>query len=175
MKDLETTRLVVRPFALDDAPFILRLLNEPSFVRFIGDRRVRTLDDARRYLVEGPLDSYTRLGFGLYAVISKEEQTVIGMCGLLRRDALEDVDVGFAFLSEYCGRGYAFESAMAVMDHGRDVLGLGRIVAVTATDNQRSIAVLEKLGLRFERWIKLAKGEQACRLFVPPGRPASGP
>lgn len=163
---LETERLVLRRLSTHDAEFILRLLNEPSFLRYIGDRGVRTLEDARAYIAKGPIDSYDRHGFGLFLVSQKEDGAPIGMCGLLRRDALPDVDVGFAFLPAFWGKGYAFESAAAVLSYGREVLGLVRIVAITSPDNEGSIRVLSKLGMRFEGMIRLADSEPEVRLFA---------
>ena len=163
---LETERLVLRRLSAHDADFILRLLNEPSFLRYIGDRGVRTLEDARAYIAKGPVDSYDRHGFGLFLVSRKEDGVPIGMCGLLRRDTLPDVDVGFAFLPAFWGNGYAFESAAAVLSYGREILRLGRIVAITSPDNEGSMRVLTKLGMRFEGMIRLAASEPEVRLFA---------
>ena len=162
---VETTRLTLRRLTLEDARFILGLLNEPSFLELIGDKGVRTLDDARRYLETGPLASYERHGFGLYLVELKETSAPIGICGLIQRDSLDDVDIGFAFTPENWSRGYAFESASAVLDFGFDVLGLERIVAITSRDNEPSIKVLERLGLRFEKELRLAADEEPVKLF----------
>jgi len=142
MKSLETPRLLLRPFAFSDAPFILRLLNEPSFLEHIGDKGVRTLEDARRYLEDGPLASYARHGHGLMAVVSKETREAIGMCGLLKREHLDHPDLGYAFLPEAWGQGYAFEAARAVLeDAGQD-----RVLALVSPENGPSIRLLEKLG-----------------------------
>jgi RimJ/RimL family protein N-acetyltransferase len=162
---LETERLLLRRITTDDAEFILDLLNQPSFLRYIGDKEVRNVADAIQYIQTGPIASYERFGFGLYLVELKENGESIGMCGLLKRDSLPDVDVGFAFLPSYWSRGYAFESAGAVMNYGREVLGLRRIVAITSPDNDASIRLLEKIGLRFERMIKLASDQPEVRLF----------
>jgi RimJ/RimL family protein N-acetyltransferase len=162
---VETERLVLRRFSTDDAEFILELLNQPSFLRYIGDKEVRNNADAVRYIQNGPVASYERFGFGLYLVELKDSEVPIGICGLLKRDSLPDVDVGFAFLPSYWSRGYAFESAAAVMAYGRDVLGLRRIVAITSLDNDASIRLLEKLGLRFERLVKLAADQSEVKLF----------
>ena len=164
---VESDRLQLRRIELDDAGFLLDLLNQPSFLHFIGDKGVRTLDDARHYILTGPLASYQRLGFGMYLTLLKESQIPIGICGLLKRDCLEDVDIGFAFLPQFWARGYAFESASAVMAYGREALGLGRIVAVTSPDNHGSIHVLEKLGLRFEAMVRLYKDSPEIKLFTP--------
>lgn len=163
---LETDHLALRRLALDDADFILDLLNDPSFLRYVGDKGVRTQEDARRYILEGPVDSYERFGFGLYLVTVKETGVRTGICGLLKRETLPDVDVGFAFLPAFRSKGYATESASAVVAYGRDVLGLRRIVAITTPDNEGSIHVLEKIGFRFERMIRLADEGPALTLFA---------
>jgi [ribosomal protein S5]-alanine N-acetyltransferase len=161
---IQTKRLVLRLLELNDADFILELLNEAAFLRFIGDKGVRTQADAREYIRKGPIDSYGRLGFGLYATCLRDG-TPIGICGLVKRDGLADVDVGFAFLSRHCSRGYAVESAAAVLAHARRELRLQRIVAITAPENLGSIAVLEKIGLKFERMIRLSEHSPELKLF----------
>jgi len=166
VKVLETDRLILRWMSIDDAAFILGLLNEPSWLQFIGDRGVRTIDDARDYILKGPVAMYSRLGFGLYAVELKEGCIPIGICGLVKRDFLDDVDIGFAFLPKYWRQGYAYESASAVMTYGTGVLGLKRIVAIAASDNYGSVRILEKLGLRFEKIVRYPDDGQAVRLFA---------
>jgi len=166
---IETERLVLRRLTTGDAEFIVELLNQPSFLRFIGDKGVRNTEDAVRYLETGPLASYEQHGFGLYLVELKESGIAIGMCGLLKRDSLPDVDVGFAFLPHHWSQGYAFESASAVMTYGRKALGLRRIVAITSPNNDASIRLLEKIGLRFERLIKLSEDQDEVRLFASNG------
>jgi RimJ/RimL family protein N-acetyltransferase len=163
LKVLETDRLILRRLSTDDAEFILELVNDPAFLRFIGDRGVRTLDDARAYILKGPVDMYDRLGHGLYAV--ELAGVPIGMCGLIKRDALEDVDLGFAFLPRFRGQGYAREAAAATLAYGRAALGLRRIVAITSPDNHASAGLLEKLGFRFERMLSLGKDDQV-KLFA---------
>jgi [ribosomal protein S5]-alanine N-acetyltransferase len=160
-------RLALRELGLHDAEFILQLLNERGFLRFIGDKGVRTLDDAREYLSKGPLESYRRHGFGLYLVSLRQEGTSIGICGLVKRDTLVDPDVGFAFLEKHWSKGYAAESAAAVLSYGRETLGIQRIVAITAVDNWGSIAVLEKIGLAFERRMRLGDDTKELNLFGP--------
>lgn len=152
----ESERLVVRRLTLDDAPFVLALLNEPSFLRYIGDRGVRTLDDARAYLEAGPLAGYARHGHGLYLVTERDGGAAVGMCGLLRRDTLPDPDIGFAYLPAYWSRGYAQEAARAVLAHARRDLGLTRVGAIVQPDNAPSIRLLERLGMTFERTVRLA-------------------
>ncbi|MFY0758887.1 GNAT family N-acetyltransferase [Metabacillus dongyingensis] len=166
MKVLETNRLVIRWISTDDAEFILELLNEPSWLQFIGDKGVRTLEDARNYILKGPFEMYDRLGFGLYLTELKEEGIPIGICGLIKRDALEDVDIGFAFLPRFWAKGYAYESAAAVMEYGKDVIGLNRIVAITSPNNHSSAKLLEKLGLQFEQMVKFSNDSQEVRLFA---------
>jgi RimJ/RimL family protein N-acetyltransferase len=153
---LETDRLILRRLSADDAEFVLELVNDPAWLRFIGDRGVRTLDDAREYIRKGPVDSYSRLGFGLYAVEQKEGGSPIGICGLVKRDFLDDVDIGFALLPAFRGKGYAREAARATMSYAREVVGLERIVAITSADNDASARLLEEIGLRFERMIRIS-------------------
>jgi RimJ/RimL family protein N-acetyltransferase len=166
LKVIETERLNLRRLTTDDAEFILELLNDPSFLRFIGDKGVRTLDDARKYILNGPVDMYNRLGFGLYLTELKDGGGPIGICGLIKRDSLEDVDIGFAFLPKFWAKGYAYESAAAVMAYGKNALGLNRIVAVTNPDNRSSIKLLEKLGFGFERMVRLSADAQEIKLFA---------
>jgi ribosomal-protein-alanine N-acetyltransferase len=178
---IQTDRLGLRELNLDDAEFILELLNEAGFIRFIGDKGVRDVPSARDYLSQGPMDSYARNGFGLYAVCLRPGQvhqerdgTPIGICGLVKRQGLNDPDLGFAFLSRYWSKGYAVESAAAVLTHARDVLSLQRIVAITSPDNAQSIAVLHKNGFKFERKVRLVDHSPELRLFslVSAGSPA---
>jgi [ribosomal protein S5]-alanine N-acetyltransferase len=167
MNVIQTERLSLRQLELHDAEFILELLNEAQFLRFIGDKGVRNLADARAYILKGPMDSYQRHDFGLYAACLLDG-TPAGICGLVKRDGLEDVDVGFAFLARHCAQGYAVESASAVLAHARHVLRLQRIVAITSPENFGSIAVLERIGLKFERMIRLAEHSPELKLFGPP-------
>ena len=168
---LETERLTLRHLSADDAGFVLELLNEPSFIRYIGDKQVRNLDDARRYIADGPLQSYELNGFGLYLVELKASHTPVGISGLLKRDTLPDPDIGFAFLPAYWNQGYAIESAAAVMKYAREVLGLKRILAITSPDNQASQKLLGKIGIRFRRLIKLSEDTAPVKLFT--SEPAS--
>jgi ribosomal-protein-alanine N-acetyltransferase len=163
---LTAERLVIRLIEEDDAPFILELLNDPSFIRNIGDRNVRTLDDAREYIRKGPLASYERHGFGLWLVELKGEGTPIGICGLLKRDLLDAPDIGFAYLPAFQSKGYGYEAARAVLDHARNALGLSRILAIVNADNGPSARLLEKLGMRFERSVRLHDGEAPLRLYA---------
>jgi RimJ/RimL family protein N-acetyltransferase len=163
---LETDRLQLRMLTTDDAEFVLRLLNEPSFIQNIGDREVRTVDQARDYILKGPIASYEKFGFGLWLVETKSAAVPIGICGLLKREVLDDVDIGYALLHEFCSQGYALESASAVMSYASKTLGLNRVVAVTNPDNQSSIRLLEKLGFEFERMVRLSEGAPEIKLFA---------
>ncbi|KMN45691.1 GNAT family N-acetyltransferase [Bacillus sp. LK2] len=149
----ETERLILRWFDVKDASFIFELVNDPAWIQFIGDKGVRNLEDATNYILNGPVDMYNKIGFGLYLVERKEDLTPLGMCGLIKRDSLEDVDIGFAFLEKFRSKGYGYESASAVMEYGKNELGLKRIVAITSIDNADSGKLLEKVGLRFEKII----------------------
>ena len=172
MTILETERLRLRQLSADDAPFILRLLNDPDWLQFIGDKSVRTLDDAREYLRKGPIAMYAREGFGLYLAVLKERDVPVGLCGLIQRDGLNDVDIGFAFLPAYRGLGYATESAAAVIAHGRTTLGLARIVAITSSDNTRSTRLLERLGFAREQLVRLPGDTEDVQLFAFPAATA---
>jgi [ribosomal protein S5]-alanine N-acetyltransferase len=166
MQTLETERLSIRPFTLDDAPFILEQLNEPSFIQNIGDRNVRTLEDARAYLSNGPISSYAKNGFGLCLVTLTETGETIGMCGLIKREALEDVDIGYAFLPRFWSKGYAVEAAQAIKQFAKEILGLKRLVAIVDPVNTSSIRVLEKIGMRYEKIVKLLEDDIDLKLFA---------
>jgi len=163
---LDTARLRLRRLTLDDAAFILELVNEPAWLQFIGDKGVRDLDGARDYLRKGALDLYARFGFGPLAVELKPDATPIGICGLIKRPTLDDVDLGFAFLARFRGQGYAFESAAAVLAQARRELGLKRVVALTALENRSSITLLERLGMKFEGLKRLTPDAPESTLFA---------
>ena len=154
MLKLETPELVLSELTEEDAALMLAVLNDPDFLRNVGDRGVRTIDDARRYIIDGPMAMYRQYGFGMYKVALKD-RTAVGLCGLVKRDGLDDVDIGFAFLPDYRGRGYALEAAQAVMQDARERVNLRRIVAITLPDNTPSVRLLEKIGLQAERRINL--------------------
>jgi ribosomal-protein-alanine N-acetyltransferase len=166
---LRTARLTVRPFTAVDAAFIVELLNDPGWLRHIGDRKVRTLDDAHAYLRDGPLAAQERHGFALWAVrrlVDEPDGKPIGMCGLLRREGLDDVDIGYAFLPGSRGQGFAREAAAAVLSHGFGPLGLARIVAITGVDNTASGRVLEAIGMRFERRLRVPGHDADSLLYA---------
>lgn len=162
----ETSRLILRYLTPNDAVFFCRLVNEPSWLENIGDRGVRTPEDAEAYIRTRYMEAYRTLGFGMYLVESKALAQPIGVCGLVERDSLPDLDIGFALLPEFRGQGYAREAAAAVMDLARTSLGLSRLLAITSPGNRASGALLEKLGFRFEGMIRLPPGEEELKLFA---------
>ncbi|MBW8683417.1 GNAT family N-acetyltransferase [Chitinophaga rhizophila] len=162
----ETARLHIRQFTIDDAAFIYRLLNSPTWLIYIGDRNIRGLHDARNYLINGPIASYERHGFGLYLIALKGEGTPVGMTGLIRRDGLEEVDIGFAFLPDYTGKGYAYEAVNAIKDYALTTLKLPRVAAITTQKNISAIALLNKIGLRHEKMIQLPGNSTAFMYFI---------
>lgn len=165
MKILETDRLILWELSVDDAPFMFKLLNDSQYLEFIGDRGIRSLDDARQHILNGPMASYKHNGFGLYLIKLKETGDSVGICGLIKRDALEDIDIGYAFLPKFRGKGYAFEAASGIVAYAQTSLGINRVVAITTPDNYSSIKLLEKLGLRFEKMIKWPEDGSELKLF----------
>jgi RimJ/RimL family protein N-acetyltransferase len=162
----DTERLSLRHLALTDAAFILELVNDPDWLRHIGDRGIHTEDAARDYITHGPCAMYARFGFGLYRVELRESGIPIGLCGLIKRDWLDDVDIGFALLPAYRSQGFAHEAAASALNHGRTALGLNRIAAIVSPDNADSIRLLERLGLRFERMITPPSESAAICLYA---------
>ncbi len=146
---LETPRLTMREAGIEDAPFVLELLNAPGFLQGIGDRGVRNLDQARNYIETRMVGSYRDHGFGMWVATVKGADQPAGLCGLVRREVLPHVDLGYAFLERYWGHGYAQEAAMAVLDHARGLLGLATVAAIVNPDNWASRRVLEKIGFTF--------------------------
>ena len=163
---LETERLVLREFSIDDAEFILTLLNTPGWLEYIGDKNVRTLEDAVDYLENGPIKSYKENGFGLWLTSLKNNSTPIGMCGLVKRESLKDIDIGFALLPKYSKLGYGYEIAYATINYANRVLGINKLVAITDSNNIPSIKLLNKLGLQFEKKLKLSENDTVL-LFSP--------
>jgi RimJ/RimL family protein N-acetyltransferase len=152
---VETERLSLREVVAEDAEFVLDLLNQPSFKKFIGDRGVRTLEQAQEYISTRFTESYRTNGFGLYLMELSDSAQPIGICGFVRREALPHPDIGFALLPRYEKQGYAYEASAAIMQYGREKLGLGRVLAITTVDNFSSGRLLEKIGLRFEREVEM--------------------
>jgi RimJ/RimL family protein N-acetyltransferase len=165
VKILETERTVIREVVEADAAFVLDLLNQPSFLKYIGDRGVRNLADAREFLETRYRQSYRDFGYGLYVVELKETGAAAGLCGFVKRDTLPDPDIGFAFLPQFWSQGYAHEAAAAVMKYGRDILGLTRILAITTQDNETSGRLLAKIGFKFDGLIKMPTDENELKLF----------
>lgn len=172
--EIETSRLRLREIGDADAAFILELLNETPFHRNIGDRGVRTVAEAESYISERITSGYERYGFGMWAVEMKDSGERVGTCGLIKRDTIEDVELGFSFLERFWSRGFAIESATAAMDYAWKVTKLSRVVAIVAPHNGASIRLLEKLGFAYERMVRLAEPDPELRLFaIPrPGAPA---
>lgn len=155
----ETERLIIAEFDSDDSAFILRLLNTPGWLQYIGDRGIKSEADAANYIVNVLTPPYSKIGFGFWRVNEKQSGEAIGMVGLIKRDSLEDVDIGFALLPEYAGKGFAFEAALACMEFAQTELKLKRVVAITLPSNDSSIRLIEKLGLKFEKRF-MDKGEE---------------
>ena len=167
MNICETERLILRPLQKDDSAFIFRLVNEPSFMNNIGDKGVRNLEDAWQYILQGPMKSYEQNGFGLWLVALKNSLTPIGICGLIKRDGLDDPDIGYAFLPEFWSHGYAIEAAARAMIFSKETLDINRIVAITSPHNHPSIRVLNKLGLQFEKMVMLPGAATKSSFFAP--------
>lgn len=162
---IETERLILRKFIVNDAAFILELLNSEGWLRYIGDRNVKTQEDAENYITNKFLPGYAINGFGMYLVQLKSDLTPIGTCGLIKRDSLEDIDIGFAFLPDYMRKGYAFEAAQATMQYAVHTLKIDRLLAITTPDNVASIKLVEKIGLHFVEKI-LFEGKEELFLFA---------
>jgi RimJ/RimL family protein N-acetyltransferase len=163
---IETERLTLREFTLDDAPFFQALVNDPDWLLFIGDRNVHSDAEARAYLAKHYVSRYEKDGFGFYLTSLKSSDEPIGMCGLIKREGLDDVDIGFAFLPAYRGHGYALEAAQASLDYARDVLKMKRVVAIATPDNVSSIALLKKIGLQFESEVRLPHDPEPLVLYA---------
>ena len=163
---IETQRLILRKFTVDDAAFMLKLLNTPSWLRFIGDRNVRTIEEAEQYLLNGNIRSYQEYGFGFYVVVLKETQESIGICGIVKREGLEDVDIGFAFFQQFMGKGYGYESASSVLNYTLNDLKIKRIVAIVDPQNVVSIALIKKIGMQFKKMIRVSPKDIDLMLFA---------
>lgn len=157
---LETARLRLREFTIDDTKFIIELLNSPGWLKYIGNRNVTTEEQAKTYLENGPLKSYIENGFGLWLVEKKDDDIAIGMCGIIKRDILDHPDIGFAFLPYFNGKGYAYEIASQTLIYAKDKLNISKIAAITVADNGKSIKLLEKTGFIFTRTICLPDGKE---------------
>lgn len=158
MKILETERLVLRQLTIDDSAFILELVNTPKWLEFIGDKNVKSLEDAKNYILNGPIESYRENGYGLWLVELKELHTRIGLCGLLNREILENIDIGFALLPKYFGNGYGFEMAQATVEYANSNLKMEKLLAIANPNNAISISLLNKLGFNFTKRITMPEG-----------------
>ncbi len=165
MKILETERTILFELTKDDAEFMLDLLNQPSFIKYIGDRNVRTLEQSAEFIESRYQKSYSDNGFGLYGVKLKVGEAIIGICGFVKREDLEFPDIGFAFLPNYEKKGFAFETSDAVLKYGKDILDFERILAITTQDNESSIKLLTKLGFEFEKLVKMPHDDEELKLF----------
>ncbi len=162
---LQTERLILHKLTLNDTEFIIELVNSPGWLQYIGYRNIHTTDDAEKYLQDGPLKSYDRNGFGLLLIQLKKTKATIGMCGLLKRDALPLPDLGYALLPAYEGKGYITEATSAYLNYVQQHLHLSKLLAITNLDNEKSIRVLEKLHFAFERYMNMSGDEHPVRLF----------
>ena len=166
MSILRTERLLLSRLSYADCEFIVELLNEPSFKRYIGDKKVRSHEDAKEYLRNGPVGSYERHGFGMFLVRDKIDSTPMGMCGLVKREEFDAPDVGFAFLQRFWGQGYAVESAIAVLEYGKNVLQLPRIIAMVDSDNGASVRLVVKLGMTFATMARMPGESQDISMYT---------
>ncbi|HEV7330194.1 MAG TPA: GNAT family N-acetyltransferase [Flavisolibacter sp.] len=161
----QTQRLRLREFSLQDASFLIALMNSPGWLQYIGDKDIKTAEAARQYLLNGPIKSYTDNGFGL-SLVEKIDGVPIGMCGIIRRDYLECPDIGFALLPQFTGMGYAYEVANQTLLHAKSQLKLPKVAAITMPQNQSSIKLLEKLGMQCSDTIILPHSKEALLLYV---------
>jgi RimJ/RimL family protein N-acetyltransferase len=162
----ETERLIIRPCSTEDATFIYELLNCTTWLQYIGDRNVNSIHEARNYIEDKMYPQLKRLGFGNYTVIRKSDQQKMGTCGLHDREGLPGVDIGFAFLPQYEGVGYAYEAALEIKNQGFECFGLNQINAITLPSNKRSRKLLEKLGLQFEKLIQLPGDSEQLMFYT---------
>jgi [ribosomal protein S5]-alanine N-acetyltransferase len=164
-KSFETERLVLRPTSEADAPFMFELLNSPKWIKYIGDRNVRSVEDAKNYIKSRMQPQLEKLGYSNYTVIRKSDQVKLGVCGLYDREGLEGIDIGFAFLPEYEGNGYALEAAKEVKRAGLKEFGISQLRAITIKENVGSQKLLEKLGFKFIKMVQLPTDPEDLMLF----------
>jgi RimJ/RimL family protein N-acetyltransferase len=164
MHILDTERLRLRTLELDDAPFYLRVVNTQGFIKFIGDRGIRTVDAAREAIAGGPVAMHAALGHSLYLVERKADGAPLGMCGLIKRDTLPEVDIGYAFLPQFGGKGYATEAAAGTLAYAATI-GIRRVLAITSPDNAASNAVLKKVGMQFQEMVRLTPEDTGTLLY----------
>ena len=164
-KSFETERLILKPTSEEDALFMLALLNTPKWIKNIGDRQVKSVEDAKEYIKTRIKPQLEKLGFSNYTIIRKSDKVKVGICGLYDRDGLEGLDLGYALLPEHEGNGYAFEAAKEIKRVGVEVFGISRIKAITTKDNIASQKLLEKLDFKFKRIVQLSAGEEELLLY----------
>jgi len=164
--ELKSERLILSEFTKNDASFFYQLVNEPAWKQYIGDKNVHTILDAEKYLENNIIPSYQKFGFGFYVVMLKEDNTSIGMCGLIKRDWMDYVEIGFAFLAQYRGKGYAIESSIATKKYAKEKLAISQIAAITDIDNEKSGNLLNRLGLEFDRLISYPGENKKCKLYL---------
>jgi [ribosomal protein S5]-alanine N-acetyltransferase len=162
---LKTERLTARPFTKNDTPFIIELLNTEGWIKYIGNRNIKTAEQARQYLIDGPIKSYADNGFGLYLIALKDSNTPVGMCGLIKRNYLPHPDIGYAFLPSFMGKGYAFEIAQAMLQFAFTQLKFGKVLAITLPENNTSVRLLLKLGMQFEKKITDATSNETLDMY----------
>jgi RimJ/RimL family protein N-acetyltransferase len=162
---LETQRLKLREFSLDDVNFIVELVNTPGWIKFIGDRGIRTEEQAAIYLETGPMKSYHEHGYGLWLVERKDSKEKIGMCGIIKRESFESPDIGFAFLPAYMRKGYAREIAQATLNYALNDLELPKLLGISKSDNERSIKVSEVIGLKFVQTFHFPDNKEQLFLY----------
>jgi RimJ/RimL family protein N-acetyltransferase len=165
-KILETERLQLRKLTLDDADLMLAVWNDPAFIRHVGDRGIHTNEEARDAMRKGALQLYETYGYGPYRIALRDDDSAIGICGLFRRDGLDEPDIGYSTLPDYCGRGYAYEAASAVIEYARDECSLERLIAIISPDNDASIGLIRKLGFGFERTHTMPEDDDVVRIYV---------
>ena len=163
---LETERLLLREFTTGDTAFILELVNSAGWLQYIGDRNIKSVEQAKAYLENGPIKNYRENGFGLCLVERKDDAKAIGMCGLLKREYLDTPDMGFAFLPEFNGNGYAYEIAIATVAYAKNKLKISTVSAITMANNEKSIKLLEKMGFSFKKTIFLPTGKEELQLYI---------
>jgi len=162
---LETDRLIIREFNFEDSDFVIRLVNSPGWLAFIGDRNIKNTEQANQYMISGPMASYKKQGYGFYVVVLKNTQKPIGICGLIKRNTLPETDLGFAFLPEFNGQGYAYESASSIVDYAKNQLKLKNLLAIVMPENASSIKLLEKLGMQFDKMIEFGDKKELLMLY----------
>jgi RimJ/RimL family protein N-acetyltransferase len=162
---METERLYLRPVTVDDAELMLAIWNDPAFIRNVADRGIRTMEEARAAIESGAQKLFEEYGYGPYSMALKSDGSMIGICGLFKREILDDPDIGFGVLPDYCGKGYAGEAAAAVVQYARKVLGIRALTAIVSPANDPSIGLIRKLGLTFERMITMPGENRAICLY----------